>query len=52
MQTAHPYILVTNDDGIDSPELLALKQALAAEGQVVVVAPNHNWSAAGHTKTI
>lgn len=47
-----PYILVTNDDGIDSPGLLALKQALEEVGEVVVIAPDHNWSAAGHTKTM
>jgi len=47
-----PHILVTNDDGIDSPGLLALKQALAAVGQVSVIAPDHNWSAAGHSKTM
>ncbi len=47
-----PHILVTNDDGIDSPGLLALKQALSALGQVSVIAPDHNWSAAGHSKTM
>jgi len=47
-----PHILVTNDDGIDSPGLLALKQALASVGQVSVIAPDHNWSAAGHSKTM
>lgn len=47
-----PYILVTNDDGIDSPGLLALKQALVAVGDVIVIAPDHNWSAAGHSKTM
>lgn len=46
------YILVTNDDGISSEGLLALKQALAKVGPVVVVAPDHNWSAAGHSKTM
>jgi 5'-nucleotidase len=46
------YILLTNDDGIDSPGLLALKQAVEKIGEVAVVAPDHNWSAAGHTKTM
>lgn len=45
-------ILVTNDDGVDSPGLLLLKQALARLGDVSVVAPERNWSAAGHTKTL
>jgi 5'-nucleotidase len=47
-----PHILVTNDDGIDSPGLLALKQGLMTVGQVSVIAPDHNWSAAGHSKTM
>ena len=45
-------ILVTNDDGVDAPGLLALKQALDALGETLVVAPEHNWSAAGHRKTM
>ncbi len=46
------YILVTNDDGVDAPGLLALKQSLQNVGEVIVVAPERNWSAAGHTKTM
>ncbi|HYU20985.1 MAG TPA: 5'/3'-nucleotidase SurE [Chloroflexota bacterium] len=45
-------ILVTNDDGIDSEGLLRLKQALSDVDRVEVVAPNRNWTAAGHTKTM
>lgn len=45
-------ILVTNDDGIGSEGLMALKRSLSSIGEVVVIAPNHNWSAAGHTKTM
>lgn len=45
-------ILLTNDDGVDSPGLLTLKQAIQKVGQVVVFAPDHNWSAGGHTKTM
>ncbi|MGI5837430.1 MAG: 5'/3'-nucleotidase SurE [Chloroflexota bacterium] len=45
-------ILVTNDDGIDSEGLIALKRSLSKIGDVVVIAPDHNWSAAGHTKTM
>ena len=47
-----PYILVTNDDGIDSPGLVALKRTLSPLGDVTVIAPAHSWSAAGHTKTM
>lgn len=46
------YILVTNDDGVDAPGLFALKNALRVLGEVVVVAPNRNWSISGHTKTM
>jgi len=45
-------ILVTNDDGIQAPGLLALKQALETMGEVTVLAPERAWSAAGHTKTM
>ncbi len=45
-------ILATNDDGIDAPGLRALVAALREVGEVVVVAPDHNWSAAGLTKTM
>lgn len=46
------HILVTNDDGVFAPGLLALVQALRPLGQVSVVAPDHNWSASGHVKTL
>ncbi len=46
-----PRILVTNDDGIESRGLLALKQALEPIGDVYVLAPDTNQSAVGHTKT-
>ena len=47
-----PTILVTNDDGISSPGLLALKQGLAPLGEVIVLAPERNWSATSHAKTM
>jgi 5'-nucleotidase len=48
---SRPRILVTNDDGIESRGLLALKQALDPLGEVYVLAPETNQSAVGHTKT-
>ncbi|MBV9895835.1 MAG: 5'/3'-nucleotidase SurE [Chloroflexi bacterium] len=45
-------ILVTNDDGIDSPGLVALARALTSVEEICVIAPNRNWTAAGHTKTL
>ncbi len=46
------YILVTNDDGIEAPALLPLKQALDQIAETIVFAPDHNWSASGHPKTM
>lgn len=45
-------ILVTNDDGIDSPGIYALAQALRDVGNVVVVAPDRQQSAVGHALTV
>ena len=50
--TSRPRILVTNDDGVESRGLLALKQALDPIGDVTVVAPDTNQSAVGHQKTL
>ena len=50
--TSRPRILVTNDDGIESRGLLALKRALDPIGDVTVVAPDTNQSAVGHQKTL
>ncbi|MBI3287563.1 MAG: 5'/3'-nucleotidase SurE [Chloroflexi bacterium] len=47
-----PLILVTNDDGIDAPGLHVLASALREAGEIQVLAPDHNWSAAGLTKTM
>ncbi len=50
--TSRPRILITNDDGVESRGLLALKQALEPLGEVTVVAPDTNQSAVGHQKTL
>jgi 5'-nucleotidase len=46
------HILVTNDDGITHPGLLALVTSVKQLGEVSVLAPDHNWSASGHVKTL
>jgi len=46
------HLLLTNDDGVTAPGLLALKQALAPRGKITVIAPSRNYSAAGHRKTM
>jgi 5'-nucleotidase len=45
-------ILITNDDGVTAPGLLALAQAMRDIGNVTVLAPDRNWSGGGHVKTI
>ncbi len=44
-------ILVTNDDGIYSPGVLALARAAETFGQVRIVAPDVEMSSAGHSIT-
>lgn len=46
------HILVTNDDGVQAPGLLALAQEMRYLGKVTVFAPDRNWSASGHVKTM
>ena len=46
------HILVTNDDGVQAPGLLALAQEMRKLGEVTVYAPDRNWSASGHVKTM
>lgn len=45
-------ILVTNDDGIDSPGIHALVGAMRQLGDVDVVAPDRQQSAVGHALTV
>jgi 5'-nucleotidase len=46
------HILVTNDDGVTTPGLLALAQEMRKLGKVSILAPDRNWSASGHVKTL
>ena len=46
------HILVTNDDGVHAPGLLALAQEMRNLGEVTILAPDRNWSASGHVKTM
>ena len=45
-------ILLTNDDGIHSPGLKALKESLSALGKIVIVAPDRDNSAIAHALTM
>jgi 5'-nucleotidase len=48
------HILVTNDDGVTAPGLLALTEAMRAipNTKVSILAPDRNWSGSGHVKTL
>jgi len=46
------HILITNDDGVTAPGLLALAQEIRKLGEMTVLAPDRNWSASGHVKTL
>jgi 5'-nucleotidase len=52
MQKERPVILITNDDGITSPGIKALVDAVRDMGQVIVVAPDSPQSGMGHAITI
>ena len=47
-----PLILITNDDGIGSPLLTSLADLLAADVDVLVVAPERQRSAISHSITL
>lgn len=45
-------LLITNDDGIHSPALRRLKEALEPLGRVIIVAPDRDQSATSHSLTL
>lgn len=45
-------ILVTNDDGVHSPGIIALYRAMKTLGEAYIVAPDRERSAAGHSLTL
>lgn len=47
-----PLILITNDDGITAPGIIALVEAMRSIGKVVVVAPDSPQSSMGHAITL
>jgi 5'-nucleotidase len=46
------HIVVTNDDGVVAPGLLALATEMRRLGTVRILAPDRNWSASGHVRTL
>jgi 5'-nucleotidase len=48
-----PYrILISNDDGVRAPGILAIALALRAAGEITIAAPSDNQSGKGHSITI
>ncbi len=45
-------ILITNDDGVRSEGILALAKAMRTIGKTYILAPDRNWSATGHVKSL
>jgi len=45
-------ILITNDDGIHSEGIVALAEALSPLGEITIIAPAREMSAAGHSLTL
>lgn len=52
MSTNRPLILISNDDGITAPGILATVEVMKKLGNVVVVAPDNPQSGMGHAITI
>ncbi len=52
MNAKRPLILISNDDGITSPHILALADGVASIADVLVVAPERQRSAASHAITL
>ena len=52
LQTAPPYrILITNDDGVRAPGIIAVARALKNIGEITIAAPAINQSGKGHSIT-
>lgn len=47
-----PFILVTNDDGVHSPGLIALFEAMGRIGEAYIIAPDRERSAVSHALTL
>ena len=52
MNESLPSILVTNDDGIAAPGMHVLARELSALGEVTIIAPDREQSAASHALTL
>jgi len=50
-EVPRPHVLVTNDDGIETPGIAALVEAMKGEYRITVVAPAQEQSAMSHSIT-
>lgn len=46
------HVLITNDDGVTAPGLSALVKVFKENYEISILAPDRNWSASGHVKTM
>ncbi len=51
-EKARPLVLLSNDDGVFAPNLVAMRDALAERADVIVCAPSQNQSATSHSLTL
>ena len=47
-----PFILLTNDDGVDAPGIRSLREAARRLWDILIVAPDREQSAQGHALTL
>jgi 5'-nucleotidase len=47
-----PLVLLSNDDGFAAPGIRAMREALSAQGDVIVVAPETEQSASSHSLSL
>lgn len=47
-----PLILISNDDGVHAPGIIALMRAMKELGDIIVIAPDRERSASGHSLTL
>jgi len=52
VKSEKPLILITNDDGIDSPGIKLLAESLEGLGEIIIVAPDRQQSAVSSSLTI
>jgi 5'-nucleotidase len=51
-ESTRPLIVITNDDGVDSPALIPLREALTPLGDVRIVVPDQNRSGSARSITM